>query len=234
MHSKKDDMVDTSVNKPILKECKAVLTSKHAKSHPIVICKSIDEMFSKLYSRAPTVTPTVAQNVAQIEQKHDSLSTIKKDPSVVNSDVRHETSMHSSCSHVDSKSTLDLCDHSISPTSLIQSTVLKSQANISNNSAIEVSSIESDIVSPKLPNVCSGGMPSTEYAPRSTVGVDKIWTHPRFRRHGIASRLVSTMLDSWSYGVSLHRHSLAFSQPTQAGRKFAVAFTGLTNFLAYS
>ncbi|KAF3931868.1 hypothetical protein ABW19_dt0207126 [Dactylella cylindrospora] len=54
------------------------------------------------------------------------------------------------------------------------------------------------------------------------VGISRIWTNPKYRRSGVASRLVTTVAESFVYGMKLSAGQIAFSQPTDSGACFAL------------
>jgi len=61
------------------------------------------------------------------------------------------------------------------------------------------------------------------------MGVEKIWVLRKYRRHPtkhIASQLVDVARTEFSYGVVIDKTRIAFSQPTEDGKKFAYRYTG--------
>lgn len=67
------------------------------------------------------------------------------------------------------------------------------------------------------------------------LGIDKIWVHRKKRRQGLARTFVDAIRRSHflRFGRQLKAEEVAFSQPTQPGRKFATAYTGRSDFLTY-
>ncbi|EPS43515.1 hypothetical protein H072_2503 [Dactylellina haptotyla CBS 200.50] len=53
------------------------------------------------------------------------------------------------------------------------------------------------------------------------LGISRIWTSPKHRRHGVASRLVGSVVDNFVYGMKVETGRVAFSQPTDSGAWFA-------------
>ena len=60
---------------------------------------------------------------------------------------------------------------------------------------------------------------------KAMLGVHQIWVHSRFRRQGIATRLVDAMREKMVYGCVIPRNKIAFSSPTLAGASFARRYT---------
>ena len=60
-------------------------------------------------------------------------------------------------------------------------------------------------------------------------GVNRIWVSKSKRRSGIASKLLEIALKD----VNCHRSNLAFSQPSEAGKRLAVSFTQRKDFLIF-
>ncbi|KAK6495231.1 N-acetyltransferase O1 (Establishment of cohesion protein 1) [Arthrobotrys musiformis] len=56
------------------------------------------------------------------------------------------------------------------------------------------------------------------------LGISRIWTCPKHRRHGIASRLVNSAVESFVYGMKVEAEMVAFSQPTDSGAWFALGW----------
>ncbi|KAK6518950.1 hypothetical protein TWF281_003641 [Arthrobotrys megalospora] len=56
------------------------------------------------------------------------------------------------------------------------------------------------------------------------LGISRIWTCPKRRRHGVASRLVDSAVDSFVYGMKVAAGMVAFSQPTDSGAWFALGW----------
>ena len=57
------------------------------------------------------------------------------------------------------------------------------------------------------------------------MGVRIIWVNDKQRRNGIAQRLLNTARQYYMFGTSVDKTSIAFSQPTEDGFKFAASYT---------
>lgn len=73
---------------------------------------------------------------------------------------------------------------------------------------------------------------STEKIP-AEVGVARIWIHPKFRRKGIATRLLDTVRHSFIPGAIVSKEKVAFSDPTAIGTHFARSYTANDRFSIY-
>lgn len=69
----------------------------------------------------------------------------------------------------------------------------------------------------------------------SSMGVQRIWVHARFRRQSVASLLVDVARKFRAYGEVVQRSKVAFSQPTREGFAFAHKYCtgGKGTVLAY-
>ncbi|KAK6498060.1 N-acetyltransferase O1 (Establishment of cohesion protein 1) [Arthrobotrys conoides] len=56
------------------------------------------------------------------------------------------------------------------------------------------------------------------------LGISRIWTCPKQRRYGVASRLVNSAVESFVYGMKVEVGMVAFSQPTDSGAWFALGW----------
>ncbi|KAI9103244.1 ESCO1/2 acetyl-transferase-domain-containing protein [Phlyctochytrium arcticum] len=65
-------------------------------------------------------------------------------------------------------------------------------------------------------------------------GISRVWVLKTQRRNGIAFRLLDLIRAKFIYGTLLAKQQLAFSQPTQAGRKLAERYFRQSNFLVYN
>lgn len=54
------------------------------------------------------------------------------------------------------------------------------------------------------------------------LGISRIWTSPKHRRQGIASKLVESAAGGFVYGMTIGVEQIAFSQPTDSGAWFAL------------
>jgi N-acetyltransferase len=71
---------------------------------------------------------------------------------------------------------------------------------------------------------------------RATLGVRALWTHPVWRRSGVASRLLDTARHCMTSGYVSGYEECAFTQPTEAGKTFAQKKCGREDgtFLVYA
>ena len=58
----------------------------------------------------------------------------------------------------------------------------------------------------------------------ASLGVAQVWVAPAWRRHGVARQLLDAARAHAVYGHRVPVRSLAFAQPTRAGRAFAAAY----------
>ena len=70
---------------------------------------------------------------------------------------------------------------------------------------------------------------------RATLGVRALWTHPARRRRGVASQLLDTARHVMTAGYVSGERECAFTQPTEAGKRFARKACGREDgtFLVY-
>ncbi|XP_055596332.1 N-acetyltransferase eco-like [Uranotaenia lowii] len=64
-------------------------------------------------------------------------------------------------------------------------------------------------------------------------GVSRIWVSPNYRGHGIARTLLTVMKSHYIFGYPLSYDEIAFSAPTEAGKRLAESVTGRKDFLIY-
>lgn len=57
------------------------------------------------------------------------------------------------------------------------------------------------------------------------IGVNRLWTHPKARRTGIAREILDVARNWCFTGVLVPRHRVAFSDPSDDGRRFAEKYT---------
>jgi len=81
--------------------------------------------------------------------------------------------------------------------------------------------------------ITSDGNAVSKTPKRAVIGVDKIWVHRKFRRSGIATRMLESIRNSFVYGYVVPREEVAFSQPTEMGAGLAIAYTQDSGFLSY-
>ncbi|XP_043251345.1 N-acetyltransferase ESCO1 [Colletes gigas] len=65
-------------------------------------------------------------------------------------------------------------------------------------------------------------------------GINVIWTDMKYRRQGIASKLVDILRSQFYYGYILSLDDIAFSSPTVSGKIFAEKYTKTKNFKVYT
>ncbi|ODV64622.1 N-acetyltransferase ECO1 [Hyphopichia burtonii NRRL Y-1933] len=61
------------------------------------------------------------------------------------------------------------------------------------------------------------------------VGISRIWVCHNWRRHGLALKLLETVLSNMVYGITLNKNNLGFSQPSFAGGLLAKSFNGVVH-----
>ncbi|RKO90533.1 ESCO1/2 acetyl-transferase-domain-containing protein [Blyttiomyces helicus] len=64
-------------------------------------------------------------------------------------------------------------------------------------------------------------------------GISRVWVFKKDRRKGVASRMLDAVRARFLFGCTLARGSIAFSQPTEAGRALAEGYCGRRDFLVY-
>ncbi|XP_065079477.1 N-acetyltransferase eco [Ochlerotatus camptorhynchus] len=64
-------------------------------------------------------------------------------------------------------------------------------------------------------------------------GISRVWVSPGFRGHGIARTLLTVMKSHFIFGYQMSYDEVAFSAPTEAGKRLAEAVTGRKDFLIY-
>jgi len=65
-------------------------------------------------------------------------------------------------------------------------------------------------------------------------GISRIWVLSQARRKGVATRMLDTLRNSFTYGSPLTKEDLAFSDPTPDGRLFAARYSETQTFLVYN
>ncbi|KAI9928020.1 N-acetyltransferase O1 (Establishment of cohesion protein 1) [Aspergillus wentii] len=58
------------------------------------------------------------------------------------------------------------------------------------------------------------------------VGISRIWTSNSSRRKGIAMDLLDCIVSNFIYGMEIPKEQIAFSQPTESGKRLAQSFFG--------
>ncbi|CAL8071016.1 unnamed protein product [Calicophoron daubneyi] len=64
-------------------------------------------------------------------------------------------------------------------------------------------------------------------------GVRRLWVCKKYRRKGVATKLLDCVLKYLIYGHTLERSQIAFAEPTADGTDFAAFFVGREDFLVY-
>ncbi|XP_062560241.1 N-acetyltransferase eco isoform X2 [Armigeres subalbatus] len=64
-------------------------------------------------------------------------------------------------------------------------------------------------------------------------GISRIWVSPSFRGHGIARTMLAVMRSHFVFGYQMSYDEIAFSAPTDAGKRLAESVTGRKDFLIY-
>ena len=60
---------------------------------------------------------------------------------------------------------------------------------------------------------------------RPIIGIRQIWVDGKFRKQGVANKLVDCARKTFLYGIIIPRNSIAFSQPTRDGQAFGLSYT---------
>ena len=80
----------------------------------------------------------------------------------------------------------------------------------------------------------SSGSLSHDGSPRPALcGVTLIWVAARDRRRGLATALLDAARTHYAAAFEVPVERLAFSQPTELGRRLAASYTGREDFLVY-
>ena len=58
------------------------------------------------------------------------------------------------------------------------------------------------------------------------LGISRIWVSNQFRKQGLARRLLDSTRSDFMYGLTVEKHLIAFSQPTESGGKLARKYFG--------
>ena len=56
---------------------------------------------------------------------------------------------------------------------------------------------------------------------KAMIGVHQLWVHAKFRKQGVATRLIDAVRAKFVFGLTVPKEMLAFSSPTEAGCRFA-------------
>lgn len=65
-------------------------------------------------------------------------------------------------------------------------------------------------------------------------GVSRVWVFGQARRQGVATRMLDTVRNTFTYGSPLTKEDIAFSDPTPDGRLFATQYCNTPTFLVYN
>jgi len=63
------------------------------------------------------------------------------------------------------------------------------------------------------------------YLDKMVCGIARIWVHPDHRRSRIATKLLDCVRTNFFFGIVIKRGDIAFSAPTDDGRRFAKNYT---------
>jgi N-acetyltransferase len=61
----------------------------------------------------------------------------------------------------------------------------------------------------------------SKHPQKAMIGIHHMWVHSKFRKQGIATRLIDAVRGKMVFGLVVPPERLAFSSPTEAGVKFA-------------
>lgn len=64
-------------------------------------------------------------------------------------------------------------------------------------------------------------------------GISRIWVNAKYRRKGVASKLIQAVKCNFLYGCRLNNDEIAFSAPTEMGKNFAEKVMGKKDFYVY-
>lgn len=64
-------------------------------------------------------------------------------------------------------------------------------------------------------------------------GIRRLWVASKYRRRGVGTVLVDSLLKHLVYLTHLPRSNVAFAEPTASGAEFAVRFVGREDFIVY-
>lgn len=67
-----------------------------------------------------------------------------------------------------------------------------------------------------------------------TIGVRILWVHSQFRGQGVAQRLVDAARRFHFFACVIDKEAVAFTQPTEAGYRFALKYCGASRVLCYA
>lgn len=65
------------------------------------------------------------------------------------------------------------------------------------------------------------------------MGVRRIWVGEQCRRTGVAKAILDCARQSFAYGQVVEKHMVAFTAPTEAGSRFAHAYTAAPELIVY-
>ncbi|RKP10928.1 ESCO1/2 acetyl-transferase-domain-containing protein [Thamnocephalis sphaerospora] len=84
-----------------------------------------------------------------------------------------------------------------------------------------------------VPASSEGVVYAQTHAPiRCVCGISRIWVARHARRHGVATRMLDALRNSFVYACVLQPDQIAFSQPTSAGARLAEHYQKRQDFLA--
>lgn len=65
------------------------------------------------------------------------------------------------------------------------------------------------------------------------MGISRIWVAPPFRNYGVATTTITSIRGHFIFGTYLNYDEIAFSSPTEVGKKLAAKLAGRPDFLIY-
>ncbi|CAH1406596.1 unnamed protein product [Nezara viridula] len=85
-----------------------------------------------------------------------------------------------------------------------------------------------------LPSLGTDAALCSEEAYPVLVGISRLWVHPEHRLSGIASCLVNSVRKNYNFVKYLKIDDIAFSSPTEDGRRFAAKYCRRDDYLVYT
>jgi N-acetyltransferase len=64
----------------------------------------------------------------------------------------------------------------------------------------------------------------SKLASKAMLGIHQMWVHSKFRKQGIATRLIDVARERMVFSMVIPPELVAFSSPTEAGVKFATRY----------
>ncbi|KAJ3208677.1 N-acetyltransferase esco2 [Entophlyctis luteolus] len=86
----------------------------------------------------------------------------------------------------------------------------------------------------KVPDSPKSALYKVQERVSAICGISKIWVSKSHRRKGVGLKLLEACRRKFLFGCILEKDSMAFSQPTEGGRRLATTYFGKPDFLVYS